>query len=77
MEVDGEGGGGYVPGAMVVGADKRGFTWVGVVVGRITAELKYDWSTATTDLITAVSKKAGVSVRAWSQNAHYSARPIQ
>jgi len=56
------------PGAMVVGADKRGFTWVGAIVGRITAELKHDWSTATTDLrlITALSKKAGVSVRAWS-----------
>ena len=54
------------PGAIVVGADKRGFTWVGAIVGRITAELRHDWSTATTDLITALSKKAGVSVRAWS-----------
>ena len=49
------------PGAIVVGADKRGFTWVGAIVGRITAELKHDWSTATTDLITALSKKARVS----------------
>ena len=54
------------PGAVVVGADRRGFTWVGTVVGKITAELQHDWSTATTDLITALSKKAGVSVRAWS-----------
>ena len=30
------------PGAIVVGADKRGFTWVGPIVGRITAELKHD-----------------------------------
>ena len=57
------------PGAMVVGADKRGVTCVGAVVGRITAELKHDWSTATTDLITALSKKARVSVRAWSMIA--------
>ena len=57
------------PGARVVGADKRGFTWVGAIVGRITAELKHDWSTANTDLITALSKKAGVSVRAWSMIA--------
>ena len=50
------------PGAIVVGADKRGFTWVGATVGKITAELKHDWSTATTDLITALSKKAGPGV---------------
>ena len=53
------------PEAMVVRADRRGVTWVGAVVGRITAELKHDWSTATTDLIIALSKQAGVSVRAW------------
>ena len=50
------------PGARVVGADKRRFTWVEAIVGRITAELKHDWSTATTDLITALSKKARASV---------------
>ena len=55
--------------ARVVGADKRGFTWVGAIVGRFTAELKHDWSTANTDLIRALSKKAGVSVRAWSMIA--------
>lgn len=54
------------PGALVVGADRRGFTWVGAVVGHITAEIEHDWSTATTDLITALSKKVGVSTRAWN-----------
>ena len=57
------------PGARAVGADKRAFTWVGAIVGRITAELEHDWSTATTDLVTALSKKAGVGVRAWSMIA--------
>ena len=38
------------PGALVVGADRRGFTWVGAAVGHLTAEIEHDWSTATTDL---------------------------
>ena len=53
-----------LPGAVVVGADKRGFTWVGAIVGKITAELNHDRSTATTDLTPALSTEAGVNVRA-------------
>ena len=40
------------PGAMIVGADKRGSTrpgWDGAAVGKITAELKHDLSTAATE----------------------------
>lgn len=53
------------PRVRVVGADKRGFTYVGALVGTITAELKHDWSDQSSDLITALSKKAGVSVKSW------------
>ena len=32
-----------VPGAHVVGADRRGFTYTGKVMGHITAEAEHDW----------------------------------
>ena len=57
------------PTARVVGVDRRGFTWTGYVDGYITAEVMHDWnqqsSTAGSDLITAVSKKAAVPTKAW------------
>jgi len=54
-----------VPGAHVTGADKRGFTYTGTEMGTITAEISHDWSTQSSDLITALSKKAAVAVGKW------------
>ena len=57
------------PTARVVGVDRRGFTWTGFARGYITAEVHHDWSQKSSaegsDLISAVSKKASVSVTAW------------
>ena len=55
-----------VPGAHIVGADRRGFTYTGTVMGHITAEVEHDWSTQDTDLITALSKKASVPASKWN-----------
>ena len=57
------------PTARVVGVDRRGFTWTGFARGYITAEVHHDWSHKSSaegsNLISAVSKKASVSVTAW------------
>ena len=55
-----------VPGAHVVGVDRRGFTYTGTVMGHITAEVEHNWSAQDTDLITALSKKASVPASAWN-----------
>jgi hypothetical protein len=49
----------------VVGADRRGTTYTGWKKGNITAELEQDWNNTTMDLLTALSKKASVSVHQW------------
>ena len=54
-----------IPGAHIAGADRRGRTYTGTLHGTITAELKHDWANQTTDLITALSKKASISPKAW------------
>ena len=57
------------PGSRTVGVDRRGFTWTGYEKGLITSELCHDWTQQSTrsgsDLITALSRKASVSVQAW------------
>ena len=55
-----------VQGAHVTGADRRGFTYTGTAMGHIISEINHDWSEQKSDLITALSKKAGVSVRGWN-----------
>ena len=51
----------------VVGVDNRGATNTGTTHGIITAEIAHDFSTsATTDIITAVSRKVGVTTKTWS-----------
>lgn len=54
-----------VPGAHVVGADRRGHTYTGTLHGTITSELKHDWTNQKTDLIGALSRKASISPKAW------------
>ena len=54
-----------IPGAHIAGADRRGRTYTGTLHGTITAELKHDWTNQTTDLITALSRKASISPKAW------------
>ena len=48
-----------------MGADRRGFTCTGIMMGHITAEVEHGWSAQDTDLITALSKKASVPARKW------------
>ena len=51
----------------VVGVDRRGMTYTGTKYGKITAEVTHDLAADTrTDTITAISRKAGVSTKAWS-----------
>ena len=55
-----------VPGAHIVGADRRGFTYTGTVMGHIAAEVGHDWSAQDSDLITALSRKPSVSAIRWN-----------
>ena len=55
-----------IPWAHVVGADRRGFTYTGTVMGHITAEVEHDWSAQDIDLITTLSKKASVPLSKWN-----------
>jgi hypothetical protein len=50
----------------VVGADRRGNTYTGYKKGIITSELMQDWNNTSTDLLTALSKKASVSILKWN-----------